>query len=64
MNLYGILSVYSTVRYIIKTLFSSKIIFSPININGNISYEGTFKHRKYRCDYWVIFFIFFIENYD
>ena len=45
-------------RYIVRTLFSNKIISTPININGNISYEGILKHSKYRCDYLVSFFIY------
>ena len=44
-------------RYIFRTLFSNMIISTPININGNISYEGILKHRKYRCDSLVSFFI-------
>jgi hypothetical protein len=37
-------------RYIFRTLFSNKIISTPINFNSNISYEGIWKHRKYKCD--------------
>ena len=50
-------------RYIFRTLFSNTIISTHININGNISYEGILKHRKYRCDSLVSFFLF-IVNYD
>ena len=45
-------------RYIFRTLFSNKIISTPINNNSNISYEGILKHRKYRCDSLVSFFSF------
>ena len=74
MNLYGSLIVYST--YIYRALLSSKSIFTPKNGNGNISYVGILKHRKYRrCDFFVLFFIdheswrghcpwiFFIQNH-
>ena len=30
-------------RYIFRTLFSNTIISIPINIDGNISYEGILK---------------------
>ena len=30
----------------------------PVDINNNISYEGILKHRKYRCDSLVSFFIY------
>ena len=43
-------------RYIFRTLLSNKIISTRINTNGNISYEGIFKDRKYRCDSLVSFF--------
>jgi hypothetical protein len=29
-----------------RTLLSLKIISTPININGSISYEGILKHKK------------------
>jgi hypothetical protein len=45
-------------RYIFRILFSNNIISTPININGNISYEGILKHRKYRSDSLVSFFIY------
>jgi hypothetical protein len=47
----------------IRKLFSNTIISTPININGNISYEGILKHRKYRC-HSLVLFILFIMNYD
>jgi hypothetical protein len=74
MTLYGSLIVYSIC--IFRTLLSNKSIFTPKNGNGNISYEGILKHRKYRrCDSFVLFFIdheswrghcpwiFFIQNH-
>ena len=39
------------------------IMSTPVNINGNISYEVILKHRKYRCDS-LVSFIIFIVNYD
>jgi hypothetical protein len=43
-------------RYIFRTLY-------PTNINGNITYEGILKHRKYRrCDSLVSFLILFTVN--
>ena len=52
-------------RYIFRTLFSNKTISTPINMNSNISYEGILKHRKYRCDSLVSFFLIIcIVNYD
>ena len=48
-------------RYIFRTLFSKKIISTSININGNISYEGILKHKKYRCDSLVSFFFFYLS---
>jgi hypothetical protein len=56
MNLYGRLRGYST------DTFSEHYSQTPININGNISYEVILKHRKYRCDFLVSFL--FIVNYD
>ena len=48
-------------RYIVRTLLSNKSISTPININGNTSYEGTLKHRKFRrCDSFVSFFLLLI----
>ena len=44
-------------RYMIRKLFSNTIISTPININGNISYEGIWKYRKYIIKYINI-------NYD
>jgi hypothetical protein len=46
-------------RYILRTLVSNKSISTPININGNISYEGILKPNKFRrCDSLVSFFIY------
>ena len=37
-----------------RTLLSNKIISTPININGSISYEGILKDSKLsRCDSFV-----------
>jgi hypothetical protein len=55
MNLYGSLSVYSTDTFS-EQYSQSRSSLPPININGNISYEGILKHRKYRCDSLVSFF--------
>ena len=54
MNFWKLKCVFN--RYIFRTLFSNKFISAPININGNISYEGILKHSKYRCGYLVSFF--------
>ena len=54
MTLYGNLIVYSTDAF--SEHMSNKNISTPININGNICYEGILKHRKYRYDFLVWFF--------
>ena len=36
----------------------------PININGNVSYEGNLKHGKYKCDSLVSCFFLFTRNRD
>ena len=63
MNLYGSLSVYSTDTFS-EHYSQTRSSLPPININGNISYEGILKHKKYRCDSSVSFFYLFIVNYD
>jgi hypothetical protein len=45
-------------RYIFRTLLSHKSISTHINNKGNISYECILKHRKYRSDSLVSFFIY------
>ena len=50
MNLYGSLSVYSTDTFSEHYSQTRSSLATPININDNISYEGIWKHRKYRCD--------------
>jgi hypothetical protein len=62
-------------KYISRILLSNKIISTPININGDIWYEGILKHRKlcrfdsfvslfiYRESYWgPCLWIVFIQN--
>ena len=41
-------------------LLSNKSFSTPLHtcINGNISFEGILKHRKYRCDSFVSFCIY------
>jgi hypothetical protein len=56
LTLYGNLIVYSTDTF--SEHMSNKSISTPININGNISYEGVLKHRTYRCDSLMSFFIY------
>ena len=61
MNLYGSLSVYSTDTFSEHYSQTRSSLASPINSNGNISYEGILKHRKYRCDSLVSFFFIYRE---
>ena len=64
MNIYGSWKFNCVFnRYIFRTLFSNKIISTPLNINGNISYEGILKRRTYRK--WSFSVVFLIkENGD
>ena len=65
---------YESNRYISRTLLSNKGIPSPININGNISYEGILNNQNFwRCYSFLIYceslqwhfpWIVFRQNYD
>ena len=46
-----------------RTLLPRKNISNPNNINGNISYESIFKHRKYWCDSLVSFLFIYRESW-
>ena len=61
MNLYGSLSVYSTDTFSEHYSQTRSSLATPININGNISYDGILKHRKYRCDSLVSFFFNYLS---
>lgn len=64
---------YESNRYISRTLLSNKGILSPININGNISYEGILNNQNFwRCYSFLIYceslqwhcpWIVFCQNY-
>jgi hypothetical protein len=60
MNLYGSLSVYSTDTFSEHYSQTRSSLATPININGNISYDGILKHRKYRCDS-LVYFLFYLS---